>query len=38
LQQLEQLTLIGAQITKTGVSELKKALPNCNIIASHKTP
>tara|TARA_Y100000766_G_C18340757_1_gene334655 strand:- start:38 stop:190 length:153 start_codon:yes stop_codon:yes gene_type:complete len=31
LQQLEGLFLNRTQVTKAGVAELKKALPNCEI-------
>jgi len=31
LQNLERLLLNNTQITKAGVAELKKALPNCYI-------
>jgi hypothetical protein len=31
LQKLESLSVIGTKVTKAGVAELKKALPNCEI-------
>jgi len=32
LQKLERLYLQDTQVTKAGVAELKKALPNCEIV------
>jgi len=32
LQKLERLELQGTKVTDAGVAELKKALPNCEII------
>jgi len=31
LQELEKFKLSGTQVTKAGVAELQKALPNCDI-------
>jgi hypothetical protein len=38
LQQLEFLFLLNTQVTKAGVAEFKKALPNCNITGPHSSP
>jgi len=31
MQQLKSLYLVNTKVTKAGVAELKKALPNCEI-------
>jgi len=36
IKQLERLSLYGTEITKAGVAELQKALPECKILSHPK--
>ena len=38
LHNLEQLSLHGTNVTEAGVAELKKALPNCEILGLKSSP